>query len=372
MIQILQDIGAQDMLVRKDVGERVDGSARDAGGSDLLGPLVSGPLAELFLQLRDQGLPVAHPVGVGRVALVLGQLGTAYGFAQVGELGVVADGHDEGFIGGVEGLIWNYRGVGIAYQADVLAAHQVLLPAVGEPAEGRLEERNLDARALSGHGAPVEGGQDRIGCEKAAYYVRDGHPDLRRLAIRLARDAHDTTPGLHQEVVAGTILIWSWAEARYGAVDEARVRLFQRLVAQAELLQGSAPPVLDHDVGPGRQRLDPLQPFLAFEVDPDRTLVAVDGEEIRRLAEFPPASEGRAPVAGVVPPLGVLDLQDVGAQVAEHHRRVRSGQNPREVEDPDAFERQPLALFHATSVAQVSSSASQPVSTPLRGSQPVS
>src|SRR5215204_5487422 len=112
MIQILQDIGAQDMLVRKHVGERVDGSARDAGGPDLLGPLVSGPLAELFLQPRDQGLPVAHPVGVGRVALVLGQLGTAYGFAQVGELGVVADGHDEGFIGGVEGLIWNYGGVG--------------------------------------------------------------------------------------------------------------------------------------------------------------------------------------------------------------------------------------------------------------------
>src|SRR5215208_7757881 len=89
----------------------VDWAARDAGGPDLLSPLVSGPLAELFLKLSDQCLPVGHTVGVGRVALVLGQLGTVYGFAQVGKLGVVADGHNEGFVRSIKGLVWNDGGV---------------------------------------------------------------------------------------------------------------------------------------------------------------------------------------------------------------------------------------------------------------------
>src|SRR5215212_11798694 len=224
MIQVLQDARAKDMLIGEHVGQRVDGAARDAGGPDLLRPLMRGPLAELFLKLRDQGPPVGYAVGVGRVALVLGQLGTAYSLAQVGKLGVVADGHDKGLVGGVERLVGDDGGVCVADQADVLTTYQVLLTAVGEPAKGGLEEGDLDARALSGYAAAVEGGQDRIRREKAAHYIRDRDAYLRRLAVRMAGDAHDTTPGLHQEVVARAVLIRSRTEARDGAVDEAWVR----------------------------------------------------------------------------------------------------------------------------------------------------
>src|SRR5215217_7209845 len=223
MIQVPQHTRAEEVLVSEHVGQRVDGAARDTGGPDLLGPLVSGPLAELFLQLRDQGYAVGHTVGVGRVALVIGQLGTAYSLAQVGELGVVADGHDKVLVGGVEGLVGDDGGVGVSDQADVLATYEVLLTAVGEPAECGLEERNLDARAFSGHSAPIEGGQNRVRCEKAADYVRDRHAYLGRLAARLARDAHDTTPSLHQEVVARTVLVRARAEARDGTVNEVGV-----------------------------------------------------------------------------------------------------------------------------------------------------
>src|SRR5215208_1041246 len=224
MSQVPQHARAEEVLVGEHVGQRVDWAARDAGGPDLLSPLVSGPLAELFLKLSDQCLPVGHTVGVGRVALVLGQLGTVYGFAQVGKLGVVANGHNEGFVRSIKGLVWNDGGVSVAYQACVLAAREVLLTAVGEPAEGGLEERNFDARTFSSHGATVEGGQDRVRREKAAHYVRDRNPYLRRLAAGLARDAHDTTPGLHQKVVTRTLLVRARAEARDGAVDEAGIR----------------------------------------------------------------------------------------------------------------------------------------------------
>src|SRR5215210_1597018 len=270
MIQVPQHARSEEVLVGEHVGQRVDRAPRDAGGPNLLSPLVSGPLAELFLKLRDQGLPIGHAVGIGRIALVLGQLGTAYCLAQIGELGVVADGDHNRFVGGIEGLVWNDGGVGVAYQAGVLAAREILLTAVGEPAEGGLEERNFDARALPRHAAPMQSGQDRVRCEKAADYVRDRNPHLRRFAAGLARDTHDTTPRLYQEVVAGTALIRSRAEARDGTVEETGVRLSQTLVAEAKLLQGAAPPVLDHDVGPRRELPDSLQSFLIFEVYPHR------------------------------------------------------------------------------------------------------
>src|ERR687889_1989683 len=188
--------------------------------------------------------------------------------------------------------------MGVAYEAGVFAADEILLPAVGEPSEGGLEERHLDASALSGRAAPVEGGQYGVGREQAAHYVRDRDAHLRRLPAGLARNTHDAAPRLHQEVVAGTVLVRARPEARDGAVDEIGVLLPQSFVAEAELLESAAPPVFDQDVGPCRERLDPLQPLLVLEVDPDRTLVPVDGEKIGRLA----AGERWAPVAGAPPP----------------------------------------------------------------------
>src|SRR3712207_7926572 len=58
--------------------------------------------------------------------------------------------------------------------------------------------------------------------------------------------------------------------------------------------------------------------FRSLEVEGDRALVAVDREEVDRLA----VEEGRAPGAGVVPLDRELDLDHVGAEIAEHHRGV--------------------------------------------------
>src|SRR5215211_1899182 len=122
MIQVPQHARAEEVLVGEHVGQRVDWATRDTGRPELLGPLVRGPLAELSLKLRDQSLPVGHAVGVGREPLVLGQLGTADDLAQVGELGVVADGDNYGFVRGIEGLVWNYGRMGVTYKACVFTA----------------------------------------------------------------------------------------------------------------------------------------------------------------------------------------------------------------------------------------------------------
>ena len=47
----------------------------------------------------------------------------------------------------------------------------------------------------------------------------------------------------------------------------------------------------------------------------------------------------RSPAAGVVAEPGPLDLDHLGAEVAEHHRRERSGEHAGEVEDPQVAQR---------------------------------
>ena len=57
------------------------------------------------------------------------------------------------------------------------------------------------------------------------------------------------------------------------------------------------------------------------------------------------ADEGRE-VARLVAEFGRLDLQDLGAEIAEALGRERAGQDPGQVDDPDALERAgPAALL---------------------------
>ena len=58
-------------------------------------------------------------------------------------------------------------------------------------------------------------------------------------------------------------------------------------------------------------------------------------QEIRGLA----GDERRAPAAGVVAAARRLDLDDVGAHVAEHHGAQRARQDARQIDDADAGER---------------------------------
>src|SRR4029453_12267409 len=88
--------------------------------------------------------------------------------------------------------------------------------------------------------------------------------------------------------------------------------------------------VLDDDVGRLGHPLDEGDALLGPQVDGDRPLAVVVGDEglavdVRRLVGHPDGARGVA--------VGHrLDLDDVGAEVAHDRRRVRAGQVPGEVE----------------------------------------
>ena len=71
-----------------------------------------------------------------------------------------------------------------------------------------------------------------------------------------------------------------------------------------------------------------------LQVDDEALLVAVDAEEIVALA----GDEGRE-MPGLVAAAGRLDLQHLGAEIAEALGAERPGQHPRQIDDPEPVER---------------------------------
>ena len=103
--------------------------------------------------------------------------------------------------------------------------------------------------------------------------------------------------------------------------------------------------VLDQDVGCFDQAPERLLGGGVFQVERDRTLVAVYGEVVNRFG----LDEGRSPVAGIVASPGDLDLDDVGSQVAQHHRAIGPHHDPGQVDDLHPGQRQAGCLPAAAS-----------------------
>src|SRR6058998_3525744 len=158
--------------------------------------------------------------------------------------------------------------------------------------------------------------------------------DLRR-AIGKAGDVHDAALALHDEVVAGAMRFGPrLAEARDRAVHEARIEAAQCLEAHAEPFHRAGAEVLDDDVALAREAPQNVQALAGLEVERDALLAAVDRHEVRGLARHK-----RRPFPRVVALAPLLDLDDLGAHVGQHHRAERSSEDACEIEHPDAVER---------------------------------
>src|SRR4030095_5164773 len=95
---------------------------------------------------------------------------------------------------------------------------------------------------------------------------------------------------------------------------------------------------LDDRVGSLREREKGVPPARILEIDCGTALVAVDGAVERRHR-----SGAAAKVSRVVSNAGVLDLDDVGAEIGKIKRANRTGKEPREVEDAEPSERTRVA-----------------------------
>ncbi|MNX95808.1 hypothetical protein D3C86_1280980 [compost metagenome] len=184
--------------------------------------------------------------------------------------------------------------------------------------------------------------QDRLPGVHAGEHVHGRDAELQRPLPGLAVGGHHAGFALYHEVVARTLGFRREAcVAGDRAVHKARIVRAELFVAQAQLFSATDLEVLDHHVAARGQLARQLHALFALQVQGDRALVAVGAIEIGGIARADPY----APVAGVVAPLGVLDLDDVGAEVRQGHRTHRPRQYAREVENAHACQRQRRGLI---------------------------
>ena len=148
-------------------------------------------------------------------------------------------------------------------------------------------------------------------------------------------ESHPAGFALHDGVVAGergqrAVL----PVGRHRAPDHAGAPLEDLLGGKPEPREGSRAEVLDEDIGPVDEELQVRAAAFGLEIDRDALLAPVHREEVGALS---PGERG-APAPGVVSARR-LHLDDLGAEVGQHHRGVRPGENPREIHHPHSGER---------------------------------
>ena len=206
-------------------------------------------------------------------------------------------------------------------------------PDAAEVGDGVLHG-DLDLLAVAGYVALVEGGEDADGEVHAGAGVAEGGSGARGRAAGVAGGAEGAAGGLSDGVEGLVLAIRPVRPEAFDAGQyDAGVDLGELVVAQAEALQGVGGEVLGDDVGVLEQVEEDGLALGVFQVESDRPLVGVEEEEVVGVDAGPARSGAAAGVAA----LGLLDLDDVGAEVGEDLGGGGAGFELGEVEDADVL-----------------------------------
>ena len=318
-----------DLRVRVDLGQIADGAARHARRLELGQPLRRRPGPQPLDEQRAELAARRHPVPVGPEARVVGERVEAEHAAEGAPELVVAGRDDQVAVGRLQRLVRRDRRVPVAQARRGRPGGEVDAGLVGEQRGDGVEHPDVDelpaARAVAGE----ERHRDPVGREHAGRDVRDGDAEPIPRPVVGAGDAHQAPLALQHRVVPrlappGAGL----AESGDGAEDEVRAARGQVSVAEPHAVEGAGPEVLDQHVGAGDQGVEHAAAVRVLQVQGHALLVPVDAEEVGAL----PLLERRPPGARVVPLAGLLDLDDAGAHVGQHHRAVGARQDAGQVE----------------------------------------
>ena len=197
---------------------------------------------------------------------------------------------------------------------------------------------HFDLLTLAGALAVEERRQDPVDHVHRADLIGQPGAGGDRRAVAGTGSRREPRETLDQHVLSRTVHIWArLAVARAGAVDDRGVGLAEVIIAVAETVEDAGAEVLDHDVGGLGHAHDDLADLWRFEVERDRSLVAVPREEVRAFAVADPLGEERHRAEHVAGP-HTLDLDDVRAHVGQKLGREGTLQQMAEIQDRHAFE----------------------------------
>ena len=128
-------------------------------------------------------------------------------------------------------------------------------------------------------------------------------------------------------------------ETADGQDDQSRIDLRQPLVGNPKPVKDAGAEVLHEHVGAPDEGFEGGLSVLRLEVEGDGLLVPIRGQEVGRFTlGVDRLHEGRPPSAGVVAAVGVLHLDHVGAEVAQHHRGVGARECAGQIDDHHALQ----------------------------------
>ena len=305
------------------------------------------------------------PTGAGGKPRFLGDVGAAHQRQGPRRHRVGAGRHRHpGPVGGEVGVAGGVVERPVAVPGRFLAELVVVQDVRAEGRHHGLEDAEIDDLALAGGVSVSQGHQHGGRGGEAGDAV--GQPERRERGgtVRLARHVREPAHGLDQRAEGrarrvGAVL----AEPGHPAEDESRVYLGQPIPAESPAFEGAGPEVLDDHVRGRHELLEDRRRLRIAEVEADAALVAAD--------HLPPETLPLALAA--VPPQAVaasrmLDLDDLGAVVAEHLAGERAGEHRGAVQNAQIGERtRPRsgcapALIHDRIVNAVSVSGTDPPS----------
>jgi hypothetical protein len=187
----------------------------------------------------------------------------------------------------------------------------------------------------------IERGRDRTGKREPGWMIAHRRALCRRWPARFGERGHRSRARPERRVVErGAIAIWAAIPVtREARVDEARVLRGEVGVRKSRASERGGTEIRDEDVRLPHEPHDDIAPFRRLHVDRQASLVPVLELERRIDRQLERHEPERHERADRIATGRVLDLDDVGAPIAEHRRRRGSGDEDAHLHHLDAFER---------------------------------
>ena len=199
----------------------------------------------------------------------------------------------------------------------------------------RLQHRHVHDLPLAGPFAPDQSGGDGRRQIDAAELVGERVRDEPRLSVGLADQPGNAALALDHVVECRTFAPRAVLVVAGGVgVDDARIAGAHGCRTDAEPFGRGGAHVVDKHIGRLDQPHERLQRVGGFEIQRHAAFAAVEVDEVRGQAARPLRPQHAHGIAG-----GRLDLDHIGAHVAEHLGRHRAENVDGEIDDPDAGER---------------------------------
>ena len=293
-----------------------------------------GLLPKSPLHLCFQGHVVGVAVRIRQEPLVLGQLRSANGLAQLAEQVIIAAADHERSVRGLERIERRHVRMAVAKSLRRLAGCRVMHQALLEEGERPVEHRHVDTAPFAGLFARIKCGGDAAEHEYSSDEIGDRSADTGGRSIRKSRKAHEAAHALNDGVVSRKRLERSGlAETSGGRIDQAGIEFGQLLIREAEAVHGARPEIFGENVGLPHHVEEDGAVGILLEIQGDALLPAVDKAEVQRLALVEGTESAR-----VITVAGRLDLDHARAEIGQDRRSEWAVQHVCQVDDEQARE----------------------------------